>query len=59
MDYKEKAKIFAKELTMERVRESKMLDKNTDVQERVDSIANIFEDYYNAILNNQKLKELL
>lgn len=59
MDYKEKAKMFAKELTMEYVREAKMLDKCADTQERIDSIANIFENYHNAILNNQKLKELL
>ena len=59
MNYNEKAKIFAKELTMERIRESNKLDKCGNTQDIVDDIAKIFEEYYNAILNNGKLKDLL
>lgn len=59
MDYKEKAKLFAKELTMEYINEAKMLNKCADNQEQIDKIANIFENYYNAILNNEKFKSLL
>ena len=59
MDYKEKAKLFAKELTMEYINEAKMLNKCADTKEQIDKIANIFENYYNAILNNEKFKSLL
>ena len=59
MDYKEKAQLFAKELTMEYINEAKMLNKCADNQEQIDKIANIFENYYNAILNNEKFKSLL
>ena len=59
MEYNEKARSFAKELTMERIRESKKLDRCGNTQDIIDDIANIFEEYYNAILNNEKLKELL
>lgn len=59
MEYNEKAKAFAKELTMEYVREGSKLHKCGETQDIVDDIANMFEQYYNSILNNEKFKELL
>ena len=59
MDYNEKAKVCAKELAMEYVREGSRLNKCGEPQDIIDDIADIFEKYYNAILNNEKFKELL
>ena len=59
MDYKERVKLFAKELTLEYIKETKMLDKCNSTQEQIDKIADVFEKYNNAILANDKFKLLL
>jgi hypothetical protein len=58
MNYEEKAKLFARELTMEHIRERQTLTKSGEL-DSVNKIADIMENYYKAISSNSKLKNLL
>jgi hypothetical protein len=58
MTYEDKAKLFAKELTMEHIRERQTLIKSGE-SDSVNKVADIMENYYQAISSNPKLKNLL
>jgi hypothetical protein len=59
MEFNDKAKQFAKELTMEQIRQQNLQHREGNVNTIVSTVADTMESYYNAILANSKLQNLL